>query len=203
MTTTISYNPKQVYQAKAIALSNPNHHMVVDLDNNGNTQHLYDMGHYLKEHMLQGTSWHLKGIPHPLKAGKTIPAKRALKIMEQYYKHGGRIDAETMASFRKQLRLGSSKATVTVAIPTRSRRRSGKRARLPVAPVADVAPQKYLSSRVGDGVLRAGKRVTSAGSRAGESVTGEQMLAGFGTFIVSVIGLAVVGSATRLMRSVG
>jgi hypothetical protein len=204
MATTISYTPKQVNRAKAIALHTPNHHMLVDLDSNGNVQHLYDMGRYLKEHMSQGGSWHRQGIPHPLKTGKTIPAKRAMKIMEQYYKHGGRIDAKTMASYRKQLRFGSSKATVTVA--ARSWRRSGKR--LPVAPVKKSvstkggADRKDRPSRMGDGILRAGKRVASAGSKAGESVTGEQMLAGFGTFIVSMVGLAVVGSATRLIRSV-
>jgi len=97
------YNPTRTREAKALALTNPKHHLLADLDMNGHMHHLHDIGDYLKAQMLRfppdgtvATNWTRTGIPHPIKRNSVIGIRRALKILKRYKRHGGDIDAATM-----------------------------------------------------------------------------------------------------------
>lgn len=197
------FKPTRYQEAKALALKDPRHRLLADIDLNGNKHHLFDVGDYLKEEMLRqppngtaASNWTRTGIPHPTKKGRVIGIRRAMKLLKRYQKHGGEIDTETMKRIQKRYQQPYETAQLYGTNPGKYESRGG---RSPGSSI--ISGVGKVGRKAGRGAVSAGKTsfraVSDAGRRAGESMSEEQFATAAGSIAATSVSLAAVWAIMR------
>jgi len=199
----------------------------VDLDGNGNLHHIHDIGDYLKEQMLlpppngtPETNWTRTGIPHPIRPGRVIGIRRAMKLLGRYKKHKGNIDQETWERIQKRYQVPYQIAQATGAnpglyrAPTTAGGVAAEAATEKVAAAKEAVAEAVAEEVVAEeaAAKAGGKRkrrlrslgvgayrgIRDAGKRAGEDMPDEQFQAG----MVSALSVSMTAVVVWLAQSV-